>query len=179
MAGLLAVQHAEILGATRVVGVGRNPVALRRVTELGATSVALSGDREADAAAIVDALNGAAPTIVLDFLWGTAAETTFAAIARRGMGEDSADISYVQIGAMAGPEALVPAALLRSRHIRISGSGAGSASIAEIMKQVPLYMQLIADGKVDVPTKTMPLSSIADAWTGSAAEPCRTVIVPG
>jgi NADPH:quinone reductase-like Zn-dependent oxidoreductase len=179
MAGLLAVQHAQILGATKVVGAGRNPVALRRVAELGATSVALTGDRDADAAALVDALGGAAPTIVLDFLWGAAAEAAFAAMGRRGMGEDSADIWYVQIGAMAGPEALVPAALLRSRRIRISGSGAGSGSVAEIMKQVPLYMQLIADGKVDVPTKTSPLSSIAEAWADPTAAPSRTVIVTG
>jgi D-arabinose 1-dehydrogenase-like Zn-dependent alcohol dehydrogenase len=178
MAGLLAVQHAGILGATQVVGAGRNPVALRRAGELGAKSVALTGDRDADAAALVDALNGAAPSIVLDFLWAAVAETAFAALARRGLGEDTANIAYVQIGAMAGPDALVPASLLRSRHIRISGSGAGSASIAEIMRQVPVYMQLIADGKVDVPTKAFTLSSIAEAWTAPTAEPRRAVMVP-
>ncbi|MBV8068225.1 MAG: zinc-binding alcohol dehydrogenase family protein [Candidatus Eremiobacteraeota bacterium] len=178
MAGLLAVQNAGILGATRVVGAGRNPAALRRARELGAKTVALTGDRDADAAALVTALDGAVPSIVLDFLWGAAAETAFAALARRGWGEDTANIAYVQIGSMAGPDALVPASLLRSRHIRISGSGAGSASIAEIMKQVPAYMQLIADGKIDVPTKTYPLSSIAEAWAAPAAEPCRTVMVP-
>ena len=118
MAGLLAVQHARLLGASAVVGAGRNPVALARAAELGARTVALSGDREADAAALVHALEGAAPSIVLDFLWGGAAQTAFAALARRGLEEDSANIAYVQIGATAGPDAALPAALLRSRRIR-------------------------------------------------------------
>jgi len=179
MAGSLAVQHARILGATQVVGLGRSPERLRHATKLGAKTVALTGERDADAAALADALDGAAPSIVLDFLWAAAAETAFAALGRRGFEEDTANIAYVQIGAMAGPEAAVPAALLRSRHIRISGSGAGSASIADIMAQIPVYMQLIADRKVEVPTQTYPLSSIAEAWTAPASDTRRTVIVPG
>jgi NADPH:quinone reductase-like Zn-dependent oxidoreductase len=178
MAGLLAVQNACILGATNVVGVGRNPASLKRAEQLGATSVALTGDRIADSAALVHALDGASSTIVLDYLWGTAAETAFAALARHGLDEDIADIAYVQIGAMAGPDARVPASLLRSRRIRVSGSGAGSASIADIIKQLPIYMQLIADGKIEVPTKAFPLSAIADAWSTTANEPRRAVIVP-
>jgi D-arabinose 1-dehydrogenase-like Zn-dependent alcohol dehydrogenase len=178
MAGYLAVQHARILGANRVVGVGRNPARLARAAAVGAATVALSGDREADAAAIVDAQGGTTPSIVLDFLWASAAETAFASLARRGLEEDTADIAYTQIGATAGPEAAVPAALLRSRRIRISGSGAGSAKIADILAEVPVYMQLIADGSVDVPTKTVPLSSISEAWTASADGTDRIVVVP-
>ncbi len=178
MAGYLAVQHARLLGANLVVGVGRNPVRLARVEALGTATVALSGNRETDAAAIVDALGGTTPSIVLDFLWAAAAETAFASLARRGLEEDTADIAYVQIGAAAGPEAAVPATLLRSRRIRVSGSGAGSAQIADIMAEVPAYMQLIADRSVDVPTKTMPLSSISEAWTASADGTYRVVVVP-
>jgi NADPH:quinone reductase-like Zn-dependent oxidoreductase len=178
MAGYLAVQHARTLGATRVVGVGRNPERLARSAALGAATVALTGDRETDAGAIVDALGGTTPSIVLDFLWASAAETAFASLARRGLEEDSADIAYMQIGAAAGPDAAVPAALLRSRRLRISGSGAGSAQIADIMAEVPVYMQSIADRSVDVPTKTVPLSSISEAWPASADDTYRTVIVP-
>ena len=178
MAGYLAVQNARLLGANRVVGVGRNPARLARAAELGAATVALSGNRETDAAAIVDALAGTTPSIVLDFLWGAPAETVFASLERRGLEEDTGNIAYVQIGAAAGPEAAVPAALLRSRRIRISGSGAGSAQIADIMAEVPVYMQLIADGSVDVPTKTVPLSSISEAWTASADDTYRIVVVP-
>jgi D-arabinose 1-dehydrogenase-like Zn-dependent alcohol dehydrogenase len=176
MAGALAVAHARILGATQIVGLGRSPARLQHAATLGAKTVALTGERDTDAAALVDALDGAAPSIVLDFLWAAAAEAAFTALGRRGLEEDSANIAYVQIGAMAGPEAAVPAALLRSRHIRISGSGAGSASIADVMAQIPVYMQLIADHRVEVPTRTYPLSGISEAW---AAPPDghRTVMV--
>jgi NADPH:quinone reductase-like Zn-dependent oxidoreductase len=178
MAGYLAVQHARLLGANNVVGVGRNPARLARAAALGATTVALSGDREVDAAAIVDAQGGTTPSIVLDFLWASAAETAFASLERHGLKEDAADIAYVQIGAAAGPQAAVPAALLRSRRIRISGSGAGSAQVADIMAEVPAYMQLIADGSVDVPTKTVPLATISEAWTAAADDTYRIVVVP-
>jgi NADPH:quinone reductase-like Zn-dependent oxidoreductase len=178
MAGSLAVQHARLLGASAVVGVGRDPIALQRAAAFGARTAALTGERETDTSALERALDGAAPSIVLDFLWARAAETAFAALARRGLDEDTADIAYVQIGAAAGPEAAVPAALLRSRRIRISGSGAGSASIADIMAQIPAYMQLIADEKIDIPTQTYPLASIADAWAATAERTRRIVIVP-
>jgi len=176
MAGTLAVQNAKILGAARVVGVGRNLAKLERAAKLGADVVALTADRNADAAAIADALAGTAPSIVLDFLWGAPAETTFTALARRGLEEDRANIAYVQIGAMAGPEASLPSSLLRSRRIRISGTGAGSASIADVLAQVPVYVQLIADGRIQVPTQIYPLSSIGEAWSASIESDRRVVI---
>lgn len=95
------------------------------------------------------------------------------------MGEGDADIVYIQIGASAGPEAAVPAALLRSRRIRISGSGAGSASVAAILQQVPIYMGLIADGHIEVPTRTFPLSRVGEAWQASVESGTRVVVVPG
>ena len=176
VAGTLAVQNANVLGAARVVGVGRNLATLERAAKLGANVVAITADQKANAAAIADALAGTAPSIVLDFLWGAPAETTFTALARRGLEEDQANIAYVQIGAMAGPEASLPASLLHSRRIRISGSGAGSASIADILAQVPAYVQLIADGRIQVPTQIYPLSSIGEAWNASIDSDRRIVI---
>jgi signal recognition particle GTPase len=107
------------------------------------------------------------------------AQSASHALARRGMEEDNADVSYVQIGSMAGPEAAVPSSLLRSRRIRISGSGAGSASMAEIMEQLPGYMQHIADGTVTVPARAVPLSRVADAWAAAGNGGDRVVVVPG
>jgi hypothetical protein len=103
---------------------------------------------------------------------------TFGALSRRGLDEDRAEIAYVQIGAAAASDASVPAALLRSRRIRIAGSGAGSASVAAILEQVPVYMRLIADEEVDVPTKTFSLAQIGDAWIAASRGGPRVVIVP-
>lgn len=179
MAGLLAVQNARILGATRIAGAGRDAQGLLDAVNAGAAAVALSGDRKRDGTAIHEALEGSSPDIVLDFLWGEPAESTFAALARRGLDTDRADIAYVQIGAAAGPQAAVPAALLRSRKLRITGSGAGSASITDIIAEIPRYIQLIADGTIDVPVRTFPLSQVNDAWEAAERGRPRVVVLAG
>jgi NADPH:quinone reductase-like Zn-dependent oxidoreductase len=179
MTGFLATQNARILGATLIAGVGRDAQALAHAAKAGATTVALSGDRERDAAAILQALEGSPPDIVLDFLWGAPAESTFAALERRGLEADQADIAYVQIGAAAGPHAAVPAALLRSRKLRLTGSGAGSASVADIIAEIPRYIQLISDGAVDVPIRTFPLSLVSEAWEAAERGRPRVVVLAG
>ncbi len=125
LSGFLAAQNARLLGAGRVVGAGRSRPGLDRAAAAGAEPVPLTGDCAADAQALATVLDGDAPGLVLDFVWGSVAETAFAALARSGLGEDAADIKYVQIGALAGAEAAVPSAVLRSRKLTISGSGAG------------------------------------------------------
>ncbi len=177
MSGFLAAQNARLLGATRLVGAGRSEPGLERAAAAGAQTLPLTGDRDTDAHALAQILGGDTPGLVLDFVWGPVAETAFQALARKGLGEDSADIKYVQIGALAGAEAAVPAALLRSRKLTISGSGAGSVPAAGIKAQIPVYIQLIADGSVHVPIRTFPLSDISAAWTASAEAGPRVVLV--
>jgi len=172
MAGLLAVQNAKILGAAAVIGAGRSPERLAQAENHGARTVNLDGG----APALADALDGRAPDLVLDYLWGTAAEAAFEALGRKGLGEDSANISYVEVGSAAGPTAALPSSLLRSRRIRLAGSGAGSAQIATIVDQLPTYLRHMAAGKLTVPTQSFPLSRVADAWV--AAEGARAVVVP-
>jgi NADPH:quinone reductase-like Zn-dependent oxidoreductase len=179
MSGFLAVQNARLLGAARVVGAGRSKAGLDRAAAAGAQTLVLTGDRDTDAGALAAALDSDPPGLVLDFVWGPVAETAFRALGRNGPGDDSADISYVQIGALAGPEAAVPSALLRSRKLTISGSGAGSVPAAEIKAQIPAYIKLIADGSVEVPFRAYPLADISAAWTASAEPGPRVVVVPG
>ena len=178
MSGFLAAQNARLLGATRVVGSGRSQPGLERAAAAGAQTVAITGDTGTDAEALATLLDGDPPGLVLDFLGGAAAETAFGALARAGSGEDHADIKYVQIGALAGAQAAVPSALLRSRKLTISGSGAGSVAAADIKAQIPAYIQLIADGSVQVPFRTFPLSDAGAAWTASAESGPRVVLVP-
>lgn len=178
MAGLLAVQNAFALRAERVIGAGRSKGGLQQAAAKRAQTVALTGDRQSDAAAIAKALGKDAPTLVLDFVWGEPAEAAFDALGQAQFEtEDKADIAYVQIGSTAGADASLPASLLRSRRIRISGSGLGSASMAEVFAQVPVYMKLIAEGQVEVPTRVFPLSKIVDAWASNESGR-RTVVVP-
>ncbi len=177
MSGFLAAQNARLLGAARVIGAGRSRPGLERAAAVGAQTLSITGDRDTDAEALAKTLDGDIPCLVLDFVWGPVAETAFQALGRRGVGEDRAAIKYVQIGALARAEAAVPAALLRSRKLTISGSGAGSASAADIRAQIPAYIHLIANGSVEVPFRTFSLSDVSAAWTVSAEAGPRVVLV--
>jgi threonine dehydrogenase-like Zn-dependent dehydrogenase len=67
IAGFLAVQNAGLLGAARVVGSGRSQPGLDRAARAGAQTVAIAGDRDADADALARVLDGDPPGLVLDF----------------------------------------------------------------------------------------------------------------
>ncbi|MEU4765051.1 zinc-binding alcohol dehydrogenase family protein [Actinosynnema sp. NPDC023794] len=176
MSGSLAVQGALALGAERVVAAGRDPEALERLRGLGATTVSLAQDGpDALENALAGAVAEARPGLVLDYLWGPIAEAAFAVLGRGG--EDSgAGTAYVQIGSLAGLEASLPAELLRSRRIRISGSGAGSVSVEEMLAKAPEVMARFADGSLHVPYTAYPLSRVDEAWAHSGRS--RAVVVP-
>ncbi|XKK39726.1 hypothetical protein HFP72_02275 [Nocardiopsis sp. ARC36] len=177
MSGALAVRAALALGADRVVAAGRDPEALERLQGLGALPVSLNHDGpDALAAALATAVDQAPPTLVLDFLWGTVAEAAFAALAWGGMGEDAPEVAYVQIGSLAGARAAVPAALLRSRRIRVTGSGIGSVSKAELLAEAPAVMALFADETFQAPYTAYPLDRVGEAWAHQGRT--RAVVVP-
>lgn len=176
--GLLAVQNARDLGAERVVAIGRNEAALEKARAFGAETARLTDDREASVKAIHAALDGRSPSLVLDYVWGAPAETMFEALNRPETGEDAGDISYVQIGALAGANAALPAALLRSRRIKVIGSGLGSVSMETIQKTIPEYVVRIAEGRVEVPIAAYRLSEVAQAWTAKPKDNARIVLTP-
>lgn len=172
MAGGLAVQAARALGARAVIAAGRDSAALERLRADGVEPVSIAHGHEA----LAEAIATSTPDLVLDYVWGPAAEAAFEALARRGTAEDHADIAYVQIGALGGMHAALPASLLRSRHIQISGSGAGSHSMARLIEQLPRVMTLIAQDALRVPYTPYPLSAVADAWRHQGRD--RAVVVP-
>lgn len=171
MSGRIAVALALELGADRVVAVGRNAELLAELDDPRVATVALGDGAERRLAAALEP----SPSIVLDYLWGPVAELTFAALARTGLGQDDADITYTQIGGMAGAGAELPASLLRSRRIRVVGSGAGSVSTRVMLGELPGLLALIADGRVGVPYRPFALTDCASAWAHRGPE--RPVIV--
>lgn len=166
LSGSLAVRAALSLGAKQVIAVGRDAEALERLRDRGAVTVSLT-----DAPQVVAE---AQPTLVLDYVWGPVAETAFGALATAG--GDSAPVDYVQIGSLAGPDAVLPAAVLRSRRLRISGSGRGSVSKEEIIAELPDIIAGFADGTFDAPYTVYPLSRVDEAWAHQGRT--RAVIVP-
>lgn len=161
-AGGLAVQNARALGARRIIGVGRGSANLHRVAGLGAETIELTGNRDEDARAIAAALDGHSPDLVLDYLWGTPAESALQAL-HELPGTDPVD--YVEIGSAAGEHTAVPASLLRSRPFRLTGSGIGSFDMHRYLAQARAYLQVLADGKVEVDATAYPLTRCTQAWT--------------
>lgn len=82
----------------------------------------------------------------------------------------------MQIGSLAGAEVVLPAALLRSRRIRISGSGKGSVSTEQMIAEVPGILARFADGTFDAPYTGYPLSRVGEAWAHQGYT--RAVVVP-
>ncbi|MFD8531652.1 zinc-binding dehydrogenase [Streptosporangium canum] len=160
IAGLLAVQNARAAGAEHIIVTGL-PDQLGNAAELGADTVPITGDADTDIAAIARAFSGRTPDLVLDFLWGDPAAATLRALEAS---EPAAFTGYFQIGSLAGSDAAVPAALLRSRPFRITGSGIGSFAMADYIGQIPAYMQLIADKTVSVTARPFPLHEATEAW---------------
>ncbi|PJJ70877.1 NADPH:quinone reductase-like Zn-dependent oxidoreductase [Diaminobutyricimonas aerilata] len=174
--GSLAVQGALALGAERVIAAGRDQGTLEQLRGEGATTVSLAHDGpDSLERALADVVSETAPGLVLDYLWGSVAEAAFAALGRSG--EDvEADTSYVQIGTLAGAKAALPADLLRSRRIRITGSGVGSVSHEEMLAEAPEVMARFADGTLHLPYTAFPLSRIGEAWAHTGRS--RVVVVP-
>lgn len=180
MAGTLAIANSLDLGARRVIAVGRNPAALELAVQRGAeVGVRLSGDAAADTRAMADTLDGTAPDLVLDFIWGQPAESVFGLFGHAGLHAPTTGTSFVQIGNLAGANATVPAHMLRSNKITLRGSGIGSVSFAEMAAEVPRYVERIANGALKVPYQAFPLSQISQAWDAAGKPGDRVVVIPG
>ena len=163
-AGRLAVQNCRALGVERVLAAGRNPEALGRIAELDCATVTLDAD------ALGDAVAEYQPDLVLDFLWGPVAEVALTALGTRGLATVAHPVTYVEIGAAAGPTAAVPAAVLRSRAVTLRGSGAGSVAHDVLARAAASYAELLTTGAVTVDAVAYPLDDIAAAWADTSSE---------
>jgi NADPH:quinone reductase-like Zn-dependent oxidoreductase len=172
MAGRAAVQSALALGADVVLAAGRDADALAHLGTLGAEPISIA-DSPTD---LEQAITQHSPALVLDYVWGPVAQAAFAALGGHGLQDDTEQISYVQIGSLAGAEASLPASLLRSRRITLTGSGAGSMSTQSLMARLPQLMQMIADGALEIPYTAYPLERVEEAWEHAGRS--RAVVVP-
>lgn len=166
-AGRMAVQVAKRFGAKEVIGAGRNPERLEELTALGANRV-LTLD-QLDQAGDVD--------VVIDYVWGepTAKGMVDLITHRRDRGKE---LTWIQIGSMAGPSSEIPSAALRSSRTQIVGSGIGSVHGRDYRKEIPKIAEAVTSGAFDVRTQPVPLSDVATAWTQRLDADKRIVFVP-
>jgi NADPH:quinone reductase-like Zn-dependent oxidoreductase len=178
VSGQLAVQIAKRLGARRVIAAGRNPKTLEQLRSFGADAVvSLEQERDALVTALRQEIAHEGVDVVLDYLWGAPAEALLGALSHRGLAKATPRLRYVQIGAVAGPEISLPAATLRSSSIEILGSGIGSASLDQIVRELGDFFRTAATQPFHFQAKAVPLKDVESIW--NVAEPgVRLVFKP-
>ncbi len=173
-AGSMAVKVARHLGAGRVIAAGRNQTRLDALLHEGADEVvALTSDLETTG---VELAAAADVDVVLDYIGGAPSEAAMRAILQART--DSAQLlDWVHIGSIGGSTVTIDGAALRSRALRISGSGFGSVSPAVYQKELPEAAKAIASGALVVQPRRFALADIEDAWAHTDEPGERTVIV--
>ncbi len=165
--GQVAVQAARLLGAARVVSVGRDRAALARSLERGADEAVELGSSD-DTAALLEATHGGAD-VVLDPVFGPPLVTALRAT-RPGA-------RVVSIGSSAMPEATVPFAALRGRSMLTYSNQLADAEVKRAA-----YTRMLAhllSGELRVEAEVVGLEQAPSAWQRQASAPrTKLVIVP-
>jgi NADPH:quinone reductase len=157
--GLVATQAAKLLGAERVVAVGRNPERLKRAAELGA-DVTVNLEENDLAAAFKEAAAGDGPTHIVDTLWGPPAVAAIQAA--------SPGYRVVQVGQSASPEATLASAAIRGMMGEIYGYTDFAVPASTFREQ---YLRLVghaAAGEIVLDIETYPFERVAEAWERQA-----------
>jgi NADPH:quinone reductase-like Zn-dependent oxidoreductase len=174
-AGQMAVQIVKHFGASRVIAAGRDADRLALVRELGADeTISLLGDEET----VDSALGRAAATVdlVIDYTWGAPTQRALpAVIAHRG--DPAQPLTWLQVGAIAGPTIELRSAWLRAARVDIVGSGQGSVPIATFVEQLSALAAEIARGTFAVSPVPAGLSQVHDAWNNPTAPGTRIVFM--
>lgn len=165
--GLVAVQAARVLGAGRVVAVGRNRDALARAEELGAdTSVALGEGQDLRAAC-----GGDGATLIVDPLWGEPVVWALEAAAPGAR--------VVHLGQAAGPEARLTSALVRGKQLDILGFSNFAVPHDVLEREYARLVGHALAGEIRVDVERVALDDIADAWARQAGGGApKLVVVP-
>lgn len=162
-AGQLAIQLTKkIFGAKTVVGIARSAEKLAKLKQsqpLLDEVIALDEDEEE----IIDSKLLSDVDIVLDFLWGQPA-TKILTAAVKSKSDKSKQLSWVQIGLVAGDNFSVPAAFLRSCNLVILGSGIGPLSAEQNKKVLQGVTEALALGKLEINYREAALADIAEEW---------------
>jgi hypothetical protein len=132
----------------------------------------------ADQSCTFDQLSLAADVdVVIDYVWG---ETTGAAMVEilTARADRARPLTWLEIGAIAGPGAAIPAAALRSARLQIVGSGIGSVPGRDFVEELPQLAHAVAEGEFDVRARAVPLAEVEQVWNVNVGNGDRIVLVP-
>jgi NADPH2:quinone reductase len=163
--GLVAVQAARILGASRIVAAGRDAGSLEAARAAGAhETVVLPADAEAFRAAA-----GGAPDVVIDPLWG---EPAAQAVEAAGF-----SARVVQLGQSAGAEATLRSGAIRGKSLAIVGFTLGHVPQDKIEAAYRRLIELSSSGDLSIERETLPLDWAGEAWKRQQDSPHRKLVL--
>ncbi len=166
-AGRMAIQVAKRFGASQVIAVGRDTAKLAELPALGADQTC-TFDQVALAADV---------DVVIDYIWGEATGTAMREILTN-RDDRGRPLTWLEVGAIAGPETSIPAAALRSARLQIVGSGIGSVPGRDFVEELPKLAEAVAEGAFDIRARAVPLAEVEQVWTAAAVGDDRIVFVP-
>ncbi len=176
--GTLAVQIATQLGAGRVIATGRNLQALQKLRELGADATIQLNQPEDDLRKAFALEAGEAGfNVVLDYVWGRPTEILLSAITRPEFAVINSETRLVQVGESAGPTIALPAAVLRSTAVTITGT-AGIPPIDILVAAMRHVLDAAAKRTLQIETESVPLADIEQAWQRPETSGRRLVVIP-
>ncbi|KAF2257863.1 zinc-containing alcohol dehydrogenase [Lojkania enalia] len=159
VSGQTAVQITKAVGATEIVAIGKPGAKLERTKELGATAtIELTGNpSETDFSAAADV------DVVLDYLYGDITKAALPGIIAKRKNK-SQRLTWVEIGALAGEEAPIPASLLRMSNVALVGCAPGSWTFSEFYQQLPQMIKAIAENGLKAECAEKKLVNVEDWW---------------
>lgn len=164
VAGQIAVQSAELLGAAHVVAAGRHRETLEPLTDRGADAIAVMED---DPTRALAAAAGKGYDVVLDFVFGKPFEAAFGSLAPIA--------TVVVIGLAAGMEATVSFVGLQGRTV--IGHGNTSLPLEQRREAFTTMAEHVRDGRLIIEVETFPLDRATEAWTAQQGSPHRKLVV--
>ncbi|KAJ3020938.1 hypothetical protein HKX48_009471 [Thoreauomyces humboldtii] len=173
MSGRLGVQVARLLGASRIVGAGRNKAVLDELLKVGpgnggVDDIVCLGDGDDKVKEAVTRL-AADTDVILDFLWGAPAKVCMEAILKARKTDEKL-LEWVQIGAMAGAELALPAPWLRAQNFFICGSGLGPQSNEVMHKHLSDLIVHLAEKSLSLPVNAVPLKDCEAGWNADKGD---------
>jgi NADPH2:quinone reductase len=169
--GLVAVQAAKLLGAGRVVAVGRSAAGLERAASLGADATIRLDETDDLVAAFKDAFGGEGPSYVFDPLWGPPAAAAVEAAVPRA--------TIVNLGQSAGATCELASAHVRFKNLSILGHTNFAVPADELAEHYHRLVGHVTAGDLRFEVERVPLDQVADAWRRQAdGAGTKLVLVP-
>jgi NADPH:quinone reductase len=169
--GLVAVQTAKLLGAARVVAVGRSAAGLDRAADHGADATLRLGDQTDLVAAFKESFGGDGPGYVFDAVWGEPAAAAVLAAAPNA--------TIVNLGQSAGPTAELSSEAVRFKNLAIFGFSVYRVPFDVLEEHYRRLVERAVTGEIRLDVERVPLDGVTHAWRRQVESAgAKLVVVP-